>query len=205
MVTEEEESPNDRNDRGLIPCPFYALTSLLTPHPAIRKATAWYNTHISLTRPPVRGQPRSLPTVVLLTDDAANRQKAESEGLQCMSGKRFVFVLAHACSRPLAVRRYVEGLPEAKKIQLLDLLAAPGSDDLEPTKAASARQALYPEVSSLSAVLALTETITPISTCPCPHCWLESRPDSYTRATSTQISITISRYERLIDMSMQIQ
>lgn len=27
-----------------------------------------------------------LPDVVLLTDDAANRQKAEQEGMKCMSG-----------------------------------------------------------------------------------------------------------------------
>ena len=54
---------------------------------AIRKATSWYNAHISLAHPPVRGQTNVLPTVVLLSDDAANRQKAESEGLRCLSGK----------------------------------------------------------------------------------------------------------------------
>lgn len=53
----------------------------------IRMATAWYNAHQSLSRPPVRGKPsRPLPTVVLLSDDVANRQKAEKEGLACMSG-----------------------------------------------------------------------------------------------------------------------
>lgn len=60
------------------------------PHPVnsgIRKATTWYNSHISLSRPPVRGQAKPvLPDVVLLTDDAANRQKAEKEGIKCMSG-----------------------------------------------------------------------------------------------------------------------
>lgn len=54
----------------------------------IRKATAWYNSHLSLSRPPVRGQSQPpLPPVVLLTDDVANRQKGEKDGLTCMSGK----------------------------------------------------------------------------------------------------------------------
>lgn len=48
-------------------------------------------------------------------------------------------------SVPHAVRRYVEALEEPSK--LLDLLSAPGSDDLEPTRTAAARQALYPDVS----------------------------------------------------------
>ena len=53
----------------------------------IRKATAWYNSHISLARPPVRGQAAPvLPDVLLLTDDAANREKAEKEGIKCLSG-----------------------------------------------------------------------------------------------------------------------
>ena len=43
-----------------------------------------------------------------------------------------------------AVRRYVEGCKEPNK--LLDLLSAVGSDEIEPTKAVAARQALYPEV-----------------------------------------------------------
>ena len=48
-------------------------------------------------------------------------------------------------SHPHVVRRYVEALEESSK--LLDLLSAPGSDDLEPTRTAAARQALYPDVS----------------------------------------------------------
>lgn len=118
VVREEDESPNDRNDRG------------------IRKATSWYNLHISLSRPPIRGQAKpTLPDVVLLTDDAANRQKAEKEGIRCMS-----------------VRRYVEGAKESSK--LLDLLSAVGSDDIEPTKAVAARQALYPEYLPMATLVA---------------------------------------------------
>lgn len=72
IIREEGETPNDRNDRG------------------IRKATAWYNSHIGLTHPPIRGQaPRKLPTVVLMTEDAENRQKAEKAGIACVSGMRF--------------------------------------------------------------------------------------------------------------------
>ena len=46
----------------------------------IRKATSWYNTHLDLNNPPIRGQKRSVPSVVLVTDDAMNREKAKSEG-----------------------------------------------------------------------------------------------------------------------------
>ncbi|KAI0683293.1 RNB-domain-containing protein [Cytidiella melzeri] len=119
VVRDEEESPNDRNDR------------------AIRKATSWYNTHISLSRPSVRGQTKPIPTVVLLTDDAANRQKAESEGLQCMS-----------------VRQFVEKMPEASRTQLADLIAALGTDEIEPTRVTSGRQQLYPDYFPSSALLA---------------------------------------------------
>ncbi|PPR00807.1 hypothetical protein CVT26_012448 [Gymnopilus dilepis] len=109
IIREEGETPNDRNDRG------------------IRKATAWYNSHIKVNRPPIRGQASpKLPTVVLLTEDAANRQKAEKEGLTSVS-----------------VRNYVEGMKDAT--QLLDLLAAEGTFDIEPTRAAAGRQALYPD------------------------------------------------------------
>ncbi|KAF9266998.1 RNB-domain-containing protein [Marasmius fiardii PR-910] len=109
IIREENETPNDRNDRG------------------IRKATEWYNAHISLTRPPVRGKPPPiLPTAVLLTEDATNRQKAEASGIVAIS-----------------VRKYVEGMVDSTK--LLDLLSASGSDEIEPTKASGGRQALYPE------------------------------------------------------------
>ena len=97
--------------------------------------------------PPIRGQARPvLPDVILLTDDSANRQKAEKEGIKALSGMSLAFQL-HICvevTSYLAVRRYVEGAKDSS--QLLDLLSATGSDELEPTKAVSARQALYPEV-----------------------------------------------------------
>ncbi|RXW25770.1 hypothetical protein EST38_g55 [Candolleomyces aberdarensis] len=109
VVREENETPNDRNDRG------------------IRKATAWYKEHLQLNNPPVRGKaPRKLPTFVLLTEDAANRQKAEKEGLVSLS-----------------VRKYVEGMKDSP--QLLDLLASIEADEIEPTRAAGGKQILYSE------------------------------------------------------------
>ncbi|GLB43614.1 putative RNR ribonuclease family protein [Lyophyllum shimeji] len=118
IVREEGETPNDRNDRG------------------IRKATAWYNDHIRVTRPPIRGQaPPKLPTVVLVTEDADNRQKAEKAGISSIS-----------------VRKYVEGMKESA--QLLDLLAAEGPNQIEPTPVTSGRQALYPDYLSTSTCLA---------------------------------------------------
>ncbi|TFY83451.1 hypothetical protein EWM64_g562 [Hericium alpestre] len=113
VVREVDETPNDRNDRG----EFIDYT--------------WYNSHISLTRPTVRGQTAApLPTVVLLTDDVANRQKAEKDGI-----------------RSLSVRQYVEGMQQST--QLLDVLSAEGSHGIEPTIAAG-RGPLYPDVSNAS-------------------------------------------------------
>ncbi|KAF8656486.1 hypothetical protein AX16_002505 [Volvariella volvacea WC 439] len=118
IVREEGETPNDRNDRG------------------IRKATEWYNSHIQVTRPTIRGQPApTLPTVVLMTEDAANRRKAEQSGLSCIS-----------------VRTYVEHIVNAA--HLLDLLAATGEDSIEPTRAAAGRQAIYSEYLPTATLLA---------------------------------------------------
>ncbi|KIK69027.1 hypothetical protein GYMLUDRAFT_35068 [Collybiopsis luxurians FD-317 M1] len=118
IIREEGETPNDRNDRG------------------IRTTTAWYNTHISLTRPPVRGKTQAPhPIVVLLTDDVANRQKAEQSGVTSIS-----------------VRKYVESMKDAN--QLLDLLSADGTSEIEPTKAAVGRQVLYPNYLPTSTLIA---------------------------------------------------
>ncbi|KIK77030.1 hypothetical protein PAXRUDRAFT_835134 [Paxillus rubicundulus Ve08.2h10] len=118
IVREEHETPNDRNDRG------------------IRKGAEWYNVHISLAHPPVRGKRESqLARVILLTDDAANRQKAEAENIPCIS-----------------IRKYVEGMKDAS--QLLDLLSATGSEELEPTNASTARKMLYAEYLPTATLLA---------------------------------------------------
>ncbi|KAI9457768.1 RNB-domain-containing protein [Lactarius psammicola] len=116
VVREVGETPNDRNDR------------------AIRIGTAWYNSHISLTRPPIRGQPKpTLPTIVLLTEDVDNRRKAEKDSIPCCS-----------------VRQYLEGMPEST--QLMDLLSA-GSDNIEPAMAAG-RPPLYTEYLPTGALMA---------------------------------------------------
>ena len=84
---------------------------------------------------------------MLLTDDVANRQKAEKEGLHCLSGECIYANMRyrmHFIDYAL-VRKYIEGLKDSS--QLLDLLSTPGSESLEPTAAAGARQALYPDVS----------------------------------------------------------
>ncbi|KAH9476796.1 Exosome complex exonuclease dis3 [Psilocybe cubensis] len=118
IIREEGETPNDRNDRG------------------IRKATAWYNEHIKLSRPPIRGQPTpQIPTVVLMTEDSDNRQKAEKAGIPASS-----------------VRKYVQSMKNST--QLLDLLSAEGSSEIEPTKAVAGRQSLYPEYLPTSTLLA---------------------------------------------------
>ncbi|KAJ7456432.1 hypothetical protein FB451DRAFT_1511025 [Mycena latifolia] len=114
IIREDNESPNDRNDRG------------------IRKATEWYNTHIGLTRPIIRGQAKpKFPTVVLMTEDAANRKKAEESGIAAIS-----------------IRKYISSLPETTAAQLLDLLSAADENEIEPTRAVGGRQALYPEANS---------------------------------------------------------
>ncbi|KAF8637547.1 hypothetical protein AX17_002754 [Amanita inopinata Kibby_2008] len=124
VVREEGETPNDRNDRG------------------IRIATSWYTSHL-LSRK--RMHPASqirLPTVVLLTEDAANRRKAEAQGIISAS-----------------VRQYVEKMKEdEKKLQLLDLLSAAGADDIEPTRASAAatgiKGTLYPDYLPTATLLA---------------------------------------------------
>ncbi|KAL0954735.1 hypothetical protein HGRIS_003688 [Hohenbuehelia grisea] len=97
IVRQEGETPNDRNDRG------------------IRKATAWYNSHIAAHSQPSKASSvmqsmKKPPVVVLITDDVANRRKAEEERIPCSS-----------------LRKYIETAKEA--VQLLDLLASTGSQD----------------------------------------------------------------------------
>lgn len=63
---EPGEKQNDRNDR------------------AIRKAAAWYSSHLSIGS--VKGK---CPQIVLLTDDDNNRKLAQEDGISCCSGKYF--------------------------------------------------------------------------------------------------------------------
>ncbi|KAI1313414.1 exosome catalytic subunit dis3 [Mortierella claussenii] len=63
----KDETPNDRNDR------------------AIRVATKWYGDHIKDLSPKV--------SVIMMTDDVANRAKATADGLQTVSVKRYIEAL----------------------------------------------------------------------------------------------------------------
>ncbi|EJD04795.1 RNB-domain-containing protein [Fomitiporia mediterranea MF3/22] len=110
VIRENNESPNDRNDRS------------------IRRGAAWYNEHIAQTHLQRRSQKSAeLPFVILFSDDAENRRRAEAEGVICAS-----------------VRQYVEGMKDADR--LLDLLSAAGETVIEPTTSAAARRGpLYPE------------------------------------------------------------
>jgi exosome complex exonuclease DIS3/RRP44 len=78
-----------------------------------------------------------------MTEDAANRQKAEKSGITSTSGLflalsnlfiLFSFYVHH--STQVHERIYTT----------LDLLAAVGSEDMEPTRTAAGRQVLYPDV-----------------------------------------------------------
>ncbi|KAJ7071550.1 hypothetical protein C8F01DRAFT_1111006 [Mycena amicta] len=103
IIGEEDESP------------MIATTVVFAKRPE------WYNEHIKLNRHVVRGQPKpKLPAVVLMTEDAANRRKAEEKWSSCYFDNIF--------------RRF----PEAAAAQLLDLLQGSLGDG---------KQALYPEAS----------------------------------------------------------
>lgn len=71
---EPEETANDRNDR------------------AIRLAAKWYDTHLQASQESKAFQRsgRSVTRVVLLTDDAGNRSKAESEGILVSTATDYV-------------------------------------------------------------------------------------------------------------------
>ena len=86
-MREEGETPNDRNDRGTFSNSL-DVSGLPITFLGIRKAAAWYNSHLKLNRPPVRGQgPPKIPTIVLMTEDAANREKAKKSGIVATSGE----------------------------------------------------------------------------------------------------------------------
>ena len=66
---QEGESPNDRNDRS------------------IRRAAAWYATHMQEIHPRTRSQSNpALPAVVMMTNDAGNRRRAMEDGIASITG-----------------------------------------------------------------------------------------------------------------------
>lgn len=76
------EKQNDRNDR------------------AIRKASTWYEFHLSVNS--VAGQ---FPKIVLLTDDEANRKQAQEEGIVCCSGKSSKFNYTAQIDKQLLINK----------------------------------------------------------------------------------------------------
>ena len=80
VVREESETINDRNDRS------------------IRKSAGWYATHLKAAAK------KNAPAIVVITNDADNRRKAEAEGIEALS-----------------LREYVSGLENAD--HLLDMVA----------------------------------------------------------------------------------
>ena len=73
---EKNESPNDRNDRGMLDILSFSLECGPKLHvKAIRTATKWYADHA----------PSSM-SILLVTDDRDNRQKAQALGLNALSG-----------------------------------------------------------------------------------------------------------------------
>ncbi|KAG8995141.1 exosome catalytic subunit dis3 [Tulasnella sp. JGI-2019a] len=80
VTRKEEESPNDRNDRG------------------IRVATKWYKTHVteSYFNSGNRREQKTAPSIVLLTDDAMNLKLAQSERLPSATSKDYIAGLPDA-------------------------------------------------------------------------------------------------------------
>lgn len=92
---------------------------------AIRLTLQFYNAHL-MSQPKPRGS--SHPQLILLTDDRANRTKAQDMGLSATSA-----------------RDYVNGLPEELKVKLIDLVATGSGDGHAPSGDATKR--IYADVS----------------------------------------------------------
>jgi len=89
VVRQEDESPNDRNDRGIVEFRLMAIHSHSCLYVGIRTAAQWYRDHLSLANPVIRGQSAVIPSVVLLTDDVDNRRKASIGQVKTASGTVF--------------------------------------------------------------------------------------------------------------------
>lgn len=108
VAREPEESINDRNDR------------------AVRKAVQWYNEHLAQTKG------KQLPTVVMLTDDRGNIEKAKAAQVPAIT-----------------LRDYVAGLKDADR--LLDMIAESQERGISRDKKSA--DFLYPEYFSMSKMM----------------------------------------------------
>lgn len=118
-MTEMIEVSDDKGSCLLVEKPTY---SRLT---AIRLTLQFYNSHL-MSQPKPRGS--SHPQLILLTDDRANRAKAQDMGLSATSA-----------------RDYVNGLPDELKVKLIDLVATGSGDGHAPSGDATKR--IYADVS----------------------------------------------------------
>jgi exosome complex exonuclease DIS3/RRP44 len=114
ITRENGETINDRNDR------------------AVRRAVKWYNEHLAKAVKAAGGRSKSIPVVVMLSDDKENLRKAKEYGIA-------------ACS----LKNYVKGLKDADR--LLDMISA-GNEGRE-SRDAKATQNLYQEYYSLSKMM----------------------------------------------------
>ncbi|KAK9794582.1 putative Exosome complex exonuclease dis3 [Seiridium cardinale] len=108
VAREQDESINDRNDR------------------AVRKAVEWYNAHLAQTKS------KRVPTVVMLTDDRGNIEKAKKENVPATT-----------------LRDYVGGLEDAER--LLDMIAESQERGISRDKKAA--DFLYSEYFSMSKMM----------------------------------------------------
>ncbi|KAK6070194.1 RNB domain-containing protein [Seiridium cupressi] len=108
VAREQDESINDRNDR------------------AVRKAVEWYNAHLAQTKS------KRVPTVVMLTDDRGNIEKAKKEKVPATT-----------------LRDYVGGLEDAER--LLDMIAESQERGISRDKKAA--DFLYSEYFSMSKMM----------------------------------------------------
>jgi exosome complex exonuclease DIS3/RRP44 len=111
VVRRSGESINDRNDR------------------AVRRAVKWYGEHLSQAVKTAGGRSKSVPTIVMLSDDKENLRKAEEDGIT-------------ACS----LKEYVKGLEDAD--HLLDMITS--TKEGRESRDAKAGETIYPEYYSLS-------------------------------------------------------
>ncbi len=114
-------------------------------------SASWYTSHLSQSRARARAASQSKPpTVVLLTEDVANGQKAHAQGIITMSGEISDNHSLSVWQISIVVNQYVEQMGKDERVpQLLDLISAV-SGEVEPTRASAAasgvKTALYPDV-----------------------------------------------------------
>jgi exosome complex exonuclease DIS3/RRP44 len=144
VVREDNETPNDRNDRGnvyYIPLD-YQKSNTCTRHSQIH-GLVWPSPQAHQTANTRAVNPTSDHRIV---DRGCCKPGEGSKGrhnrnVRLVSSTASLTLSALMCD---SVRQYVEGMANAT--QLLDLLAAEGSEEIEPTMAVASRRALYSEV-----------------------------------------------------------